>query len=137
MFNKLLLSISNNSTLTHLYTSNNNLGYISSMMLGGILKYDSKLVLIDISNNSLLTDETINPVIASLVYNKKLEILILNDMHLSNKSLITLFSSLKKNTSLKILSLERNSFTNRGLSLLSSLLSNKHNTNYDYYSKKN
>ena len=97
MFNKLLLSISNNSTLTHLYTSNNNLGYISSMMLGGILKYDSKLVLIDISNNSLLTDETINPVIASLVYNKKLEILILNDMHLSNKSLITLFSSLKKN----------------------------------------
>lgn len=130
MFNKLLLSISNNSTLTHLYTSNNNLGYISSMMLGGILKYDSKLVLIDISNNSLLTDETINPVIASLVYNKKLEILILNDMHLSNKSLITLFSSLKKNTSLKILSLERNSFTNRGLSLLSSLLTQNSSLQY-------
>ena len=130
LFNELLLSISNNSTLSHLYTSNNNLGYISSMMLGGILKYDSKLLLVDISNNNLLTDETINPVISSLVYNKKLEILILNDLHLSNKSLITLSSSLKQNTTLKILSLERNSFTNRGLSLLSSLLTQ--NTSLQY-----
>ena len=130
LFNELLLSISNNSTLSHLYTSNNNLGYISSMMLGGILKYDSKLLLVDISNNNLLTDETINPVISSLVYNKKLEILILNDLHLSNKSLITLSSSLKQNTTLKILSLERNSFTNRGLSLLSSLLSRNSSLQY-------
>lgn len=122
LFNDVFLSLSMNKHIKYFYSSDNSLGYLSAMMLGGTLRYDNKLVLLDISSNVYLIDECCEPILSSLIYNSKLEVLIMNNLNLTNKFLILLSKNLIKNKQLKILSIEHNNFTNRGLCLLSELL---------------
>ena len=122
LFNDVFLSLSMNTHIKYFYSSDNSLGYLSAMMLGGTLRYDNKLLLLDISSNAYLLDESCEPILSSLIYNSKLEVLIMNNLNLTNKFLISLSKNLTKNKQLKILSIEHNNFTNRGLCLLSELL---------------
>ena len=51
IFSEIAIGISKNIYLTKLFIGDNNLGKISSVVIGSILKYDKKIKLIDVSKN--------------------------------------------------------------------------------------
>ena len=121
LFSDLCIGISKNSYLTKLFTHDNDLGKISSVILGTILKYDKKLKVLDVSKNNI-GDENIGYMLKGLICNTSLEILMLNDMGLTNKSLRVFETTLCINTSLKELFLERNKLSSKGWRVLSDIL---------------
>ena len=100
---------------------NNELGKISSAILGTVLKYDKKLKLLDVSGN-LFGDENISFMLKGLICNSSLETLMMNNMNLTNKSLRIFETTLGINTTLKKLFLERNKINYKGWRLLSEIL---------------
>ena len=126
LFSELSIGISANNFLTKLFVNDNDLGKMSSVIFGSILKYDKKLKLIDVSKNDF-GDENISYMMKGLICNSTLEILFLNDMNLTNKSFRIFETTLCINTTLKQLFLERNKLTHNGWKLLSNILnSNKY-----------
>ncbi len=121
LFSDLCIGISKNSYLNKLFTNSNDLGKISSVILGTILKYDRKLKLLDVSQNNF-GDENIGYMLKGLICNTSLEVLMINDMGLTNKSLRVFETTLCINTTLKELFLERNKLNYKGWRVLSDIL---------------
>ena len=120
-FSDIAEGISKNLYLQKLFINNNELGKISSAILGTVLKYDKKLKLIDVSGN-LFGDENISYMLKGLICNSSLETLMMNNMNLTNKSLRIFETTLGINTTLKKLFLERNKINYKGWRLLSDIL---------------
>ena len=118
-FSDIAEAISKNLYLRKLFINNNELGKISSAILGTILKYDKKLI--DVSGN-LFGDENISYMLKGLICNSSLETLMMNNMNLTNKSLRIFETTLGINTTLKKLFLERNKINYKGWRLLSEIL---------------
>lgn len=121
LFSDLCIGISKNSFLNKLFTNSNDLGKISSVILGTILKYDRKLKLLDVSQNNF-GDENIGYMLKGLICNTSLEVLMINDMGLTNKSLRVFETTLCINTTLRELFLERNKLNYKGWRVLSDIL---------------
>ena len=121
LFSELCIGISKNSFLTKLFVNDNDLGKISSVILGTILKYDKKIKLLDVSKNNF-GDENIGYMLKGLICNTSLEILFLNDMNLTNKCLRVFETTLCINTTLRELFLERNKLNYKGWRLLAEIL---------------
>ncbi len=121
LFSELCIGISKNSFLNKLFVNDNDLGKISSVILGTILKYDKKIKLLDVSKNNF-GDENIGYMLKGLICNTSLEILFLNDMNLTNKCLRVFETTLCINTTLKELFLERNKLNYKGWRLLAEIL---------------
>ena len=129
IFNDLCIGISSNRTLKYLYCRKNGLGFLSAKMLEKILRFNTELKLLDISEN-LFRDESIQPIFNGLKYSKKLEILFCNQLDLTNKVLITINNTLEFNKSLKILSLKQNLFNKRGFCLIENIIHSNSNLEY-------
>ena len=121
LFSDISIAISKNSFLAKLFIGDNDLGKISSVILGSILKYDKKLKLLDVSKNNF-GDENVGFMLKGLICNTSLETLIINNMGLTNKSLRSFETTLCINTTLKKLFLERNKINYKGWRLLSEIL---------------
>ena len=121
LFSEISIAISKNCFLNKLYINDNDLGKISSVILGSILKYDKKIKLLDVSKNNF-GDDNISYMLKGLICNTSLETLFINDMGLTNKSLRIFETTLCINTTLKTLFLERNKLTYKGWRLLSDIL---------------
>ena len=121
LFSEISIAISKNNFLNKLFINDNELGKISSFILGSILKYDKKLKLLDVSKNNF-GDENIGYMLKGLICNTSLETLMINDMGLTNKSLRIFETTLCINSTLKKLFLERNKLNFKGWRLLSDIL---------------
>ena len=121
LFSDISIGISKNTFLNKLFINDNDLGKITSVILGSILKYDKKLKFLDVSKNNF-GDENIGYMLKGLICNTSLETLIINDMNLTNKSLRVFETTLCINSTLKTLFLERNKLTYKGWRLLSDIL---------------
>ena len=121
IFSEISIAISKNSFLAKLFINDNDLGKISSVILGSILKYDKKLKLLDVSKNNF-GDENIGYMLKGLICNTSLETLMINNLGLTNKSLRIFETTLCINTTLKKLFLERNKINYKGWRLLSEIL---------------
>ena len=128
-FGNIAEAISNNRTLNKLFINDNDLGKISSTLLGTILKMDKKLKFLDVSKNKM-DDTTIGGMLKGLICNTCLDTLIINDMGLTNKSLRIFETTLVTNSTLKVLFLERNKLTYKGWRLLSDILNKNRSIEY-------
>ena len=122
-------AISNNKTLNKLFINDNDLGKISSEILGTVLKMDKKLKFLDVSKNKM-GDDIIGSMLKGLICNNCLETLVINDMGLTNKSLRIFETTLCTNNTLKTLFLERNKLTYKGWRLLSEILNKNRSIEY-------
>ena len=126
LFSEILVAISSNNYLSKLFIYDNNLGRISSAIIGNFLKYDKKLTLLDVSKNNF-DDEIIVFLLKGLIINATLDILILNELNLTNKSFRAFDTTLSINTNLKKIFLEKNKFNYKAIQKLSDILnSNKY-----------
>ena len=126
LFSEILVAISSNIHINKLYINDNNLGRISSNIIGNFLKYDRKLKLLDVSKNNF-DDENIIFMLKGLIINSTLETLFLNELGLTNKSFRIFDTTLSINTNLRKIFLEKNKFNYKGIQKLSNILnSNKH-----------
>ena len=121
LFSEISIGISKNLFLTKLFIHDNDLGKISSVILGSILKYDKKLKVLDVSKNNF-GDENIGFMLKGLICNTSLETLMINNLGLTNKSLRIFETTLCINSTLKKLFLERNKINYKGWRLLSEIL---------------
>ena len=121
LFSEISIGISKNTFLNKLFINDNELGKISSVILGSILKYDKKLKLLDVSKNNF-GDENIGFMLKGLICNTALETLMINNLGLTNKSLRIFETTLCINSTLKKLFLERNKINYKGWRLLSEIL---------------
>jgi len=78
--------MSKNSHLVRFFTAENDLGTISSFLIGTILRYDKKIKWLDISKNKF-DDDNVTNIYKGIISNNTLEGLILNENHITNKSL--------------------------------------------------
>ena len=125
LFSEILVAISNNIFLSKLFIYENNLGRISSSVIGNFLKYDKKIKVLDVSKNNF-DDEIIVFMLKGLVMNATLDTLFLNELGLTNKSFRTFDTTLGINTNLKKIFLEKNKFNFKAIQKLSDILnSNK------------
>ena len=129
MFSELAIGISKNIYLNKLFIGDNNLGKISSVVLGSILKYDKKLKLIDVSKNNF-GDDIIGYMLKGLIVNTTLETLFLNELGLTNKSFRSFGTTLVINSTLKKLFLERNKLNYKATKTLSDILNNNRHIEY-------
>ena len=129
LFSEISAGISKNIYLNKLFIGNNNLGKISSHVIGSILKYDKKIKLIDVSKNNF-GDDIIGYMLKGLIVNSTLEVLILNDLGLTNKSFRSFATTLVINTTLKALFLERNKLNYKACKMLSDILNNNRHIEY-------
>ncbi len=129
MFSELAIGISKNLYLNKLFIGDNNLGKISSVVLGSILKYDKKIKLIDVSKNNF-GDDIVGYMLKGLIVNTTLESLFLNDLGLTNKSFRAFATTLVIHTTLKKLFLERNKFNYKASKMLSDILNNNRHIEY-------
>ena len=129
LFSDISVGISKNSFLNKLFINDNELGKISSVILGSILKYDKKLKFLDVSKNNF-GDDNIGYMLKGLICNTTLETLMINDMGLTNRSLRNFDTTLGINTGLKTLFLERNKLTFKGWRLLSDILNKNRDIEY-------
>lgn len=120
-FSEICIGLSKNSHTTKFFCADNDLGKISAIILGTILKYDKKLKFMDISKN-LFDDEIIGFIYKGLISNSCLETFMINESNISNKSIRILETTLHINSSLKELFLEKNKLTNKCCSSISEIL---------------
>ena len=85
-FSEICIGISKNTHLMRFFTNDNDLGNISSVIIGTILRYDKKIKWLDLSKNKF-DDENITNIYKGIISNNTLEGLILNENNISNKSL--------------------------------------------------
>lgn len=85
-FSDISLALSKNSHIVRFFTYDNDLGTISSFLLGTILRYDKKIRWLDISKNKF-DDENVTNIYKGIISNNTLEGLILNENFITNKSL--------------------------------------------------
>ena len=125
LFSEILVSISCNNFMSKLFIYGNNLGRISSSVIGNFLKFDKKIKVLDVSKNNF-DDEIIVFMLKGLVMNATLDTLFLNELGLTNKSFRTFDTTLGINTNLKKIFLEKNKFSFKAIQKLSDILnSNK------------
>jgi len=129
LFGDISIGISKNAFLSKLFINDNDLGKITSVILGSILKYDKKLKILDVSKNNF-GDENIAYMLKGLICNTTLDTLIINEMGLTNKSLRHFDTTFGINTNLKTLFLERNKLTFKGWRLLSDILNKNRGIEY-------
>ena len=129
IFSEIAIGISKNIYLTKLFIGDNNLGKISSVVIGSILKYDKKIKLIDVSKNKF-GDEIVGYILKGLIVNSTLESLFLNDLGLTNRSFRSFATTLVINTTLRQLFLERNKFNYKASRMLSDILNNNRHIEY-------
>ena len=129
LFSELLVAISSNNYVNKLFICENNLGRISSNVIGNFLKYDKKIRLLDVSKNNF-GDEIIVFLLKGLIINSTLNILFLNELGLTNKSFRSFDTTLSINTTLKKIFLERNKFNYKGIQKLSDILNSNKNLEY-------
>ena len=129
LFSEIAIGISKNIFLNKIFIGDNNLGKISAVVIGSILKYDKKIKLIDVSKN-FFGDEIIGYILKGLIVNNTLEFLILNDLGLTNKSFRAFATTLVINTTLKQLFLERNKLNYKASNMLSDILNNNRHIEY-------
>jgi hypothetical protein len=129
LFSELCIGISKNSFLNKLFVNDNDLGKISSVILGTILKYDKKIKLLDVSKNNF-GDEIIGYILKGLIVNSTLESLFLNDLGLTNRSFRSFATTLVINTTLRQLFLERNKLNYKACKMISDILNNNRHIEY-------
>ena len=129
LFSELAIGISKNIYLNKLFIGDNNLGKISAVVIGSILKYDKKIKLIDVSKNHF-GDEIVGYILKGLIVNTTLESLFLNDLGLTNRSFRTFATTLVINTTLRKLFLERNKLNYKACKMLSDILNNNRHIEY-------
>ena len=129
LFSEIAIGISKNIFLNKIFIGDNNLGKISAVVIGSILKYDKKIKLIDVSKN-FFGDEIIGHILKGLIVNSTLEFLILNDLGLTNKSFRSFATTLVINTTLKQLFVERNKLNYKASNMLSDILNNNKHIEY-------
>ena len=129
LFSEIAIGISKNIYLNKLFIRDNNLGKISSVVLGSILKYDKKIKLIDASKNKF-GDEIVGYILKGLIVNSTLDSLFLNDLGLTNRSFRSFATTLVINTTLRQLFLERNKFNYKASKMLSDILNNNKHIEY-------
>ena len=125
-FSEICLGISNNISLKYLYASNNNLKKITAIVLGTLLRYDKKLILLDISGNNF-TENLICCVFKGLISNSSLEILLLNNLNIGIKNIKTLETSLLINSSIKQLYLNNNNLDKKCCEIISKIINKNKN----------
>lgn len=89
-FSEISLAMSKNTHLLKLFTADNDLGTISSFLIGTILRYDKKIKWLDISKNKF-DDDNVTNIYKGIISNNSLEGLILNENQITNKSLSVKF----------------------------------------------
>ena len=129
MFSEIAIGISKNIYLNKLFIGDNNLGKISSVVIGSILKYDKKIKLIDVSKNNF-GDDIIGYILKGLIVNSTLESLFLNDLGLTNRSFRAFATTLVINSTLRQLFLERNKLNFKASKMLSDILNNNRHIEY-------
>jgi Ran GTPase-activating protein (RanGAP) involved in mRNA processing and transport len=129
IFSEICLGVSKNGHLIKFFSSDNELGKISAIIIGTILKYDKKLKALDISKN-LFNDEIISYVFKGLISNSCLECLMLNETNITNKSIRILETTLHINTTLQELYLEKNKLNNKCCSVISDILNKNKSIEY-------
>ncbi len=117
LFSELSIGLSCNLSIKELYSAGNNLGKLSSIILGTIIRYDKKLTYLDISSNQIY-DNVISYFFKGLISNTNLKILLLNNMKLSVKSLDILETTLYINTYLREIYLENNLLSNKACDII-------------------
>ena len=110
LFSDISEAISKNTYLQKLFVHNNELGKISSAILGTVLKYDKKLKLLDVSGN-YFGDENISFI--TLGINTTLKKLFLERNKLNYKGWRLLSDILNKNKYVEYISLVGNNFENQ------------------------
>jgi hypothetical protein len=121
LFSEICVGVSKNSHLIKLFTPDNELGKVSSVILGTILRYDKKLKTLDVSKN-FLDDNIVGNLLKGLISNATLETLLLNENNLTYNSLRIFETTLSINTTLKEIFIERNNFTNKACMQISEIL---------------
>ena len=129
IFSEIAIGISKNIYLNKLFIGDNNLGKVSSVVIGSILKYDKKIKLIDVSKNNF-GDEIIGYILKGLIVNSTLESLFLNDLGLTNRSFRSFATTLVINTTLRQLFLERNKLNYKACKMISDILNNNRHIEY-------
>jgi len=125
-FSEFSIGLSKNLYLTKLWLADNNLGKISLIILGTILRYDKKLILLDLSSNEF-NDDVIIYIFKGLISNSSLRVIYLNNLGLTKKSVDILETSMYINSCLKELYLENNKLNNKSCEILVRVL-NKNRT---------
>jgi len=90
-FSEISLAMSKNTHLIRFLTSDNDLGTISSFLIGTILRYDKKIKWLDISKNKF-DDDNVTNIYKGIISNNTLEGLIMNENQITNKSLSVKYS---------------------------------------------
>ncbi len=85
-FSEVSLAMSKNTHLIRFFTADNDLGTISSFLIGTILRYDKKIKWLDISKNKF-DDDNVTNIYKGIIRNNFLEGIILNDNKIKNKYL--------------------------------------------------
>ena len=129
IFSEIAIGISKNIYLNKLFIGDNNLGKVSSVVIGSILKYDKKIKLLDVSKNNF-GDEIIGYILKGLIVNSTLESLFLNDLGLTNRSFRSFATTLVINTTLRQLFLERNKLNYKACKMISDILNNNRHIEY-------
>ena len=129
LFSEVLVAISSNTYINKLFINDNNLGRISSNIIGNFLKYDKKIKLLDVSKNNF-DDEIIAFMLKGLIINSTLDILFLNELGLTNKSFRTFDTTLSINTNIKKIFLEKNKFSYKAIQKLSDILNSNKSLEY-------
>lgn len=87
----LAIMLIKNTTLTGLWLSNNQIGYHGVKMLASaIINYNTKLKYLDLENNPLINDSSLDDLIKMIKYNQSLKTVYLNNCQLSITSQIKL-----------------------------------------------
>lgn len=120
-FSELCLGLSKNLHLSKLWLADNDLGKIGIIILGTVLRYDKKLVLLDLSANKF-DDDCLVYVFKGLISNTCLRILYLNSLKLTKKSINILETSMIINSYLKELYFENNNLNNKSCEIFVKIL---------------
>lgn len=120
-FSELCLGLSKNLHLSKLWLADNDLGKIGIIILGTVLRYDKKLVLLDLSANKF-NDDCLVYVFKGLISNTCLRILYLNSLKLTKKSINILETSMIINSYLKELYFENNNLNNKSCEIFVKIL---------------
>lgn len=120
-FSEFCIGLSKNLYLNKLWLAENALGKISLIIIGTVLRYDKKLILLDISSNDF-NDDTIVYVFKGMISNTCLKVLFLNNLKLTKKSIDILETSMFINNCLKELYLENNRLNNKACDILVRIL---------------
>jgi hypothetical protein len=120
-FSELCLGFSKNLYLSKLWLADIDLGKIGIIILGTVLRYDKKIVLLDLSSNKF-NDDCLVYVFKGLISNTCLRVLYLNSLKLTKNSINILETSMIINNYLKELYFENNNLNNKSCEIFVKIL---------------